>query len=336
MKFIIRHRLLIVLTFLVLVFFLALRWFFSPAHIKQMIIGVLEEKLDKRVNIEDIKINLFSSVKVYNIAISGKTHDAQTPFVQAEEVSIDYNIPSLLKKRIDSITAINAAITSTITKQKPAFKITGLNIKAGDISGKNRVGSLELEIAKARFGTFGIEDIKAGMAYKDGVLNIKQFASKIYRGTSEGKGELKLKQGAMYQAALEIKKMDLREFCADNVSSEYRATGAVDGCVSLSGDKAGLKQLAGEFASIGRGTVNAETFQLLMLNMPEGALRNSVMAIFSTKEDFIYDEGKAKIGLRDDGDVFINLYLKGPKGTFSFDINIENAVIQTFLKGHYI
>lgn len=232
-----------------------------------------------------------------------------------------------------NIVITNAHLERT---DKPAFEINNLNIEAQEISEINstfeKIYYIKLNTEKAKYGNFNANNIKADMVYKGGVFNIKKLESKIYEGTAKGKGEIKFQDGeAAYQSALEINELDLKKFCKDNLPPRYKVTGIIDGYISINGDKAKLQQLEGEFTSVGSGgSISSETFQLIMLHMPKGVLRNTLESIFGEKENFIYNEGRMKLGLLD-GDVLVTLFLRGPKGKFLFDIKIAAEVIQTFL-----
>ncbi|MFP3981078.1 MAG: AsmA family protein, partial [Desulfobacterales bacterium] len=76
----------------------AAKLFISPERIRRTVVPLAEKSLDRKVEIGDIRIRLFSGVSIENLQVRMREGDAR--FVSAESLVLRYQLLPLLKKQV--------------------------------------------------------------------------------------------------------------------------------------------------------------------------------------------------------------------------------------------
>ncbi len=87
-----------IIAVIVIALFLLVKFYVTPERVKAFLIPAAEEVLNRKVDIEEINISLFTGIEARNFSI--KEADGRTDFLKSKEFVLNYKFLPLLTKNI--------------------------------------------------------------------------------------------------------------------------------------------------------------------------------------------------------------------------------------------
>lgn len=257
---------LIFIVVTIIVSLIAAKLALSPENVRQFLIGRLERVLkSSQVTIREVRIDLFSNIRIIDIEISNPLGFRKEPCIQIGMVKVEYDIPCLLRGKLKRVVIKELNIRLQANEQGD-WNLSHL-VRKSRKGGRRRKAPFpgevildqgQIKIAGNRESDkeVTVDSIAVSVLRENDVLEIKTCDFRLCGGQISGVGEANLSSKDVgYKMEFKITNFNWDQICETIEPPQSKLNGRMSGNIVIEGKGIQLKELKGNFTSTGAGGV---------------------------------------------------------------------------------